>query len=167
MNADYFRRLIDYTFWANSKVWECVDTLTEAQFNQPSDYSIGSVQQQVVHQMNVERLWFTRIVGEPATAHLEAADYPTRPVIRQKWDEVEAAWRDYMPTLKDSDLEVQITFTSITTQRQSACLRWEGLMQTINHSTDHRAQILSLIHQVGGQKTVPQDFIYYVWNLEP
>ncbi len=42
MNADYYRRLFDYTFWANKKMWECVEALTEAQFNQPSDYWGGS-----------------------------------------------------------------------------------------------------------------------------
>ncbi len=36
-------------------------------------------------------------------------------------------------------------------------------MQVINHGTDHWAQTLALIHQVGGQ-TLEQDFIFYAWE---
>jgi uncharacterized damage-inducible protein DinB len=39
----------------------------------------------------------------------------------------------------------------------------DSLMQILNHSTDHRAQILSLIHQLGGA-TIAQDLIFYSWE---
>lgn len=57
MNATYFRRMIDYTYWAHRQVWGCVLELTDEQFARASDYSIGSVHQQVVRTMGAEWLW--------------------------------------------------------------------------------------------------------------
>jgi uncharacterized damage-inducible protein DinB len=45
--------------------------------------------------------------------------------------------------------------------KQSA--RWEILAHVVNHGTDHRAQILSLLFQLGAP-TVEQDLILYLWE---
>lgn len=166
MNANHYRELFDYNVWANRRVWTCVETLTDEQFYRPCDYSIGSVHDQLVHQMAVERLYLMRVTGEPVTGLPASSEYPDRDSSRAEWDDIEQAWRQYLPTLTDEMLEARLEFLSITTKTPQSCLRWQALSQAINHSTDHRAQILSLIHQVGGEKTVPQDFLYYVWKLE-
>lgn len=166
MNANHYRDLFDYNFWANRRIWSCVELLTDEQMTRPCDYSIGSIHDQLVHQMGAEWLFFTRVTGNPADSLPTASDYPDRAAIGARWDEVERLWRDFLPTLTDEMLEQPLTFISITTKKPQSCLRWQAMSQILNHSTDHRAQILSLIHQVGGQKTLAQDFLFYVWKLE-
>ena len=51
MNKHDVIRLFDYNFWAG------VEQLSTSQFDQPTDYSIGSVHEQVVHMLEVEWLW--------------------------------------------------------------------------------------------------------------
>jgi uncharacterized damage-inducible protein DinB len=40
---------------------------------------------------------------------------------------------------------------------------WQVLLHVINHGTDHRAQILRLLHDLGIQ-TTSQDYIFYVYD---
>lgn len=164
MNADSYRRMIDYSYWAHRRVWASVMQLTDEQFDRPCDYSIGSLHAQLVHTMDSERLWLERLQGKSPNPRFEPTEaYPTRESIRAKWDEVEANWREFAAALTDEQLQQPFTFTSITTGRQQTQLLWEGLTQILNHATDHRAQMLFLIHQLGGA-TDAQDFIFYAWE---
>jgi uncharacterized damage-inducible protein DinB len=49
----FFRTLFEYTFWMDRQVWDCVLTLTDEQFDEPLDYSIGSIRKHCVHTMSV------------------------------------------------------------------------------------------------------------------
>ena len=161
MTVDRFKKMFLYNYWANKRVWKHVTMLSEEQFTRRCDYSMGSVSQQVVHQMFAEELWLSRIRGDEQT--VKARRYASRVAIASHWKDVEQAWLSYLDTLAEDQLNEEITFTSQTYETEFHNPRWEGLMQTINHSTDHRAQILSLIHQVGGD-TSEQDFIFYTWG---
>lgn len=163
MNAAYFRRMIDYTFWEHRQVWGCVLALSEDQYRRPCDYSIGSVHEQVVHTMGAEWLWLQRMRGETPDPFLKAEDFDDRDAVRARWDEIELGWRAFVDALRDEQLEQPVRYFAITDQVWHEQPLWEGLAQIVNHATDHRAQILALIHQLGG-KTMAQDFIYYTWQ---
>ena len=161
MTVDRFKKMFIYNYWANNRVWKHVIALSEEQFTRPSDYSMGSVSQQVTHQMFAEELWLSRIRNDDEV--VKARRYASRVAIASHWKSVEQAWLAYLDTLTDAALDEEIIFNSQTYGTTFHNLRWEGLMQILNHSTDHRAQILSLIHQVGGD-TSEQDFIFYTWG---
>ena len=40
---------------------------------------------------------------------------------------------------------------------------WQILLHVANHGTDHRAQLLRLLNDMGVQ-TKPQDYIFYVYE---
>ncbi len=163
MNKQDALRLFDYNFWADRKVWSFVLALSEEQFKRPSDYSIGSVHQQIVHLMDAEAVWLARVKGAAPEIFHDADVFPTYESIRARWDDVEAAWRAYLNVLPEGELQGIAEYISRTDGRRYRTPIWESLMQIINHSTDHRSQILALIHQLGGQ-TGPHDFIYYTWE---
>ena len=163
MNAAYFRRMIDYTFWEHRQVWNCVLALSDEQYTRPCDYSIGSVHEQVVHTMGAEWLWLQRVRGESPDPFLKPEDFPDRQAVRARWDEIESGWRTFVAALHDDQLEQPIRYVSITDKARHTQPLWEGLAQIVNHATDHRAQILAFIHQLGG-KTMAQDFVYYTWQ---
>ncbi len=163
MNKQDALRLFDYNFWANRKVWNHIVALSEEQFKRPSDYSIGSVHKQVVHLMDAEAVWLARVRAAAPEIFHEADVFPTHEAIRARWDEVEANWRSYLNSLPDTDIQGAAEYISRTDGRLYRTPIRESLMQIINHSTDHRSQILALIHQLGGA-TSPHDFIYYTWE---
>jgi uncharacterized damage-inducible protein DinB len=157
MNADDFRYFYNYHFAQNREIWDrYIVPLSQEQFVQPIDYSMGSVRNQMVHLMNVDNAWFSDLRG------VEIEDYSAEPddrtLIRAHWDKVEQVMRDYLARLRDDMLH-----TKPLHGEDKDLMLWQMLLHVVNHGTDHRAQVLRAVHDLG-VKTGPQDFIFYVYD---
>jgi uncharacterized damage-inducible protein DinB len=160
MNADAFRYFYDYHFAINRQIWDtCILPLSQEQFTQPVNYSHGSVRNHVVHLMNVDQAWFSELQNlEPADA-LNPPDSDDRNVIRAAWDNVEGMMRAYLAALRDD----MLTTKPILFEEDKDLITWQVLLHVVNHGTDHRAQMLRLLNDLG-VKTGPQDLIFYVYD---
>ncbi len=163
MNAEYFRTMFDYHYWAHRKVWECVMQLDEEQYRRPCDYSVGSVHEQMVHTYGAERLWLRRVRQQPPVPFAAPGDYADRATLRAACDAQESEWRAFAAGLTNADVAQVIEYTSLHGNMRRESPLWMMLAQVLNHGTDHRAQILALLHQLGGP-TVEQDLIIYSWE---
>lgn len=149
---------IGYNYWAHHRIWHYVMQLSDEQFTQPLDYSVGAIRNQVVHTMWSEETWLSRIVNQPLPTYT-ADDYPTRDHIRTKWDAIEAQMRQMITSLSDDDLLVPITYHNAKGEEYTQTAL-QILLHVVNHGTDHRAQMLAMMHALGVQ-TIAQDLIYY------
>jgi uncharacterized damage-inducible protein DinB len=158
MEPNVFTSLYTYNQWANRRVWDCVMQLTDDQFDQDIDYSIGSIHTQVAHTMGVEHWWFQFLrTGE--LHFVSESDCETRASVRAKWDETEVLIRDYATALTPDEL-VRLVRPPFWNDDQPPIPVYEALFQIAHHSTDHRAQTLAALHRVGGP-TTPQDFLFF------
>lgn len=159
MNADVFRHLYDYHFAENRKLWDnCVAQLPDEQFAQGVGYSHGSVRGQLAHLMGVDEAWFGDLgavdsAGQPDPAELD------RPGMRARWDAIERQMRAYLARLSDAMLS-QKPFAE---GEDKDLILWQVLFQVLNHGTDHRAQLLRLLSDLG-VKTSYQDYIFYAYD---
>jgi uncharacterized damage-inducible protein DinB len=161
MNADAFRHFYNYHFAENRKVWEHVAALTFEQFTQKVDYSRGSVREQLVHLIDAEDMWFSELRGaQPAEPLPETTDVDDRDAIRALWDTVEQGTRAYLAGLQDEQL-----FSKPITdpEEDKDLIVWQVLLHIVNHATDHRAQLLRALHDLGVD-TKSQDYIFYVYE---
>lgn len=160
MNADAFRELYEYHFRANRRIWDqCVVPLTDEQFKRKVEYSVGSVRNQVVHMLNIDDRWFCGLRGLKVTGLLNPVYFHKRDVIRSRWDGVEADMRVYLAGLRD-DMLVEQPFMA---SDEDPMRLWQVLIHVINHGTDHRAQLLMILNQLG-VKTFPQDYAFFVYG---
>lgn len=160
MIADAIRQLYEYHFAENRSLWtRYIVGLPQDQFVKPSAYSMGSVRDQLVHLMSVDASWFSGLRGIDMPDMLNPAHFDDRDMLRARWDTIEQEMRAYLATLRD-----EMLFTKPFVYEEDRELTiWHALMQVINHGTDHRAQILRLLHDLG-VKTGPQDYIFYVYE---
>lgn len=154
---------IDYNYWGHRKLWDSIMTVSEKDFVRHVDYSIGSLHTQVVHIMWAEDVWYSRIHQLPRPDYT-TAEYPTRALIRAKWDEVESNWRTYVGTMNADQLEQVFDVVRANGERHKRTVQ-DSIMHMINHGTDHRAQMLRIIHDFGGE-TFAQDIAYYLREQE-
>jgi uncharacterized damage-inducible protein DinB len=161
MNADAFRHFYGYHFSENRNIWDTYITkLSQEQFIQNVNYSHGSVRNQLVHLMSVDDTWFSELRGVESPEPFELADSDDRNLIRAHWDNVEQNMRDYLATLRDDMLfEKPIE----EPEEDKDLLLWQVLLHVVNHGTDHRAQTLRLLNDLG-IKTTSQDYIFYVYD---
>lgn len=160
MNSDVFRQLYDYHFAENRKIWQHIIQLPYQQFVQEVNYSLGSVRNQIVHLMNVDEVWFCELSGIEPPAPYQSADIDDRAAIRARWDSVEQMMRGYLAGLRDNMLFDQPIREPVEDRN---LMVWQVLIHVVNHGTDHRAQILRILHDFG-LKTTSQDFIFYVYD---
>lgn len=163
MTVDELSTLIAYNFWAHRRVWGCIEHLTDDQFVQDVGYSFGSVRNQVVHLINVDERWLARISGAELPDHIDPEAFPTRAAVRERWDMTEAKMRAYLATLRDADLSEVIEYDMPHRGGIKRNARWQILVHVVNHGTDHRAQILAMLHQLGAS-TTEQDLMFYLWE---
>jgi uncharacterized damage-inducible protein DinB len=82
-----------------------------------------------------------------------------RNVIRAHWDSVEQMMRAYLAGLRD-DMLVDKPIKE--PEEDKDLIVWQVLLHVVNHGTDHRAQILRLLNDLGVE-TTSQDYIFYVY----
>lgn len=159
MNADAFRHFYEYHFRENRRLWEYAAQLSHEQFTRASGYSRGSVQDQIVHLMSVDEGWFTELRNAEFPEEFTPAPLDDRELVRARWDLIEQMMRGYLAQLRDDML-----FTKpITMQEDKDLTVWQVLLHVANHGTDHRAQTLRLLNDLGVE-TKSQDYIFYVYE---
>lgn len=160
MNTNAIKHFYDYHFGINRFMWDSyIIQLTPEQFAQPSLYSHGSVQDQILHLIAVDEVWFSDLLGEALPKEApQPDDFPNYASLRAHWDGVEQKMRGYLANLSDEMLDTQ------PLSGEDADLRlWQILLHVVNHGTDHRAQILRLINDLGVE-TTSQDYIFYAYE---
>jgi len=160
MNANAFRHLSDYHFAENRKVWDYVTSLSLEQFTQNVNYSHGSVRDQIVHLIDAEDVWFSELRDVQPSEPLPPADSDDRETIREHWDRVEQNMRAYLAELRD---EMLFDKPIKEPEEDKDLIVWQVLLHVANHATDHRAQLLRVLHDLGVETTY-QDYIFYVYG---
>jgi uncharacterized damage-inducible protein DinB len=158
--TDVLRHFYGYHFSENRNIWDTyVTSLSNEQFTQNVGYSHGSVRNQIVHLMSVDDTWFSGLRGVEIPDSLDPASFVDRNSIRLRWDAVEQSMRAYLAILRD-DLLFEKPFAE---GEDKDLIVWQVLLHVANHGTDHRAQLLRLLNDLG-VKTVSQDYIFYVYD---
>ncbi len=160
MNADDFRKYYDYHFAENRKLWDkYILPLTQEHFTQKTDYSHGSVRNQVVHIISTDETWFTELRDFTFFDPLDPDRFGDRQTLRAYWDKVEQDMRNYLAKLSDDMLKTK----PFPEGEDKDLILWQVLLHVVNHGTDHRAQILRQINDMGF-RTGSQDYIFYVYE---
>ena len=160
MNANAFRQFYNYHFSENRKLWECITTLSYEQFTQEIAYSRGSVREQILHLIEADEVWFCELQVIPPSEPFPAATVDDRPSIRAYWDTLEQQMRAYLANLQD---EMLFDKPIKEPEEDKDLIVWQVLLHVANHGTDHRAQLLRNLHDLG-VTTTSQDYIFYIFE---
>lgn len=149
--------MFDYNYALYDRIWESVMQLSEEQFNQDDPYAHGSLRNQLLHVAVVDTRWFRGLRGDPNARYfdVDAADYTTRTAVHTFFQEAATAAKSYVADLDQATLESAPVGIEMP--------QWQVLLHVANHGTDHRAQILRTLHDLGAP-TFPQDLIMYLWS---
>jgi uncharacterized damage-inducible protein DinB len=160
MNADAFRHFFNYHFSENRKIWEHIASLSFEQFTQAVNYSHGPVRDQIIHLIDVEDVWFSELRGVEPLEPLPSSGVDDRDVIRAHWDKVEHNIHVYLASLEDDML---FSKPIKEPEEDKDLIVWQVLLHVANHATDHRAQLLRVLHDLSVE-TKSQDYIFYVYD---
>jgi uncharacterized damage-inducible protein DinB len=111
----------------------------------------------MVHVATIDTRWRRGLQGDPDARFItfEPEAYPDKASARVLWDDSAKAVQVYVAGLEEAELEAAVPGMNETV--------WQVLTHIAIHGSDHRAQILRSLSDLGAP-TFPQDFIIYLWE---
>jgi len=160
MKAEQIRELFNYHFAMNQKIWDqVISKLSDEQFLQEPGYPVRSVRSQLVHMIDIDRGWLGMIKGDRWRGTSNPANFPDRESVRAYREETNALLKEHLAQLEDE------TLLERSSRMRGAFEIWQMYLHVITHSIDHRAQLMSILNQMG-VKTVEQDLALHIFGGE-
>ena len=161
MNIVSIRTLYDYHYGMYDRVWDCIMQLSDAQFVQEFDYSLRSVRNHMLHVLENDQRWVARLQGHALPDALAPIDYATRSAVRDELDKAASYVMNYVGKVDEGELARLVRFDfDLPTNKIYSSPVCEVLLHVANHGTDHRSQVLRLLHDLGAP-TLEHDFLWW------
>lgn len=147
---EYIRFIYDYNFWANQRILDTCQKLTQEQFLAGQGHSgvNPSIRDTLVHTMGAQEIWLARFGGVSPTRGLDPKDFGTFALVRQYWELVEQHTRGFIDAVQDGVLAQTMNYRN-TASKPFAYPRWQIMIHQVNHATQHRAEVALLLTQAG------------------
>lgn len=156
---DYVR----YNQWANDRVIQMVNPLSNAQFEQEIKSSFPSVQLTLLHIWDAQLIWLSRMQGISPTFFPSKSFKGGRQEVLTGLVENTADYLAFVENMGKAQFLETCTFKTLsgTAMQQSYS---ELILHCMNHSTYHRGQILTMLRQLGSTSFLATDYIFYLRN---
>ncbi|HET9016452.1 MAG TPA: DinB family protein [Thermomicrobiaceae bacterium] len=153
------RDLYAYNGWANARVFAICRDVDRDRLEAAAPGTFGSIEETLKHLVGVEDVYLFLLRDEPIDRAGDQAEYFARPLdwFAARAAELAAGYAELLarvePDFFDAPLEVAWIDVPLS--------RHDGLLQVLQHSAQHRAQVLSAL---GGHRVaVPDvDYVFYL-----
>lgn len=137
-----------YNAWAMERIFDAAAPLPPDQFARDLHASHRSIHGTLTHLVSSERIWLSYWTGSPGPATLTTADAPTVAELKNVWTQTGFATARWLATLTDAKLQETFTMTTPDGTTHTHTIA-QALQHLVNHGTHHRAQIVTLLRQLG------------------
>ncbi len=146
---DTLTTLFSHNLWANLQLLDVCTQLSDEQLDSTLDGTYGAIRETFQHIAVAERSYITRISTGQPYRHPKDAPPMTLAEIAESLRVSGAAFIKWAPKVGANDT-VEIDWDGTLRDVPKTIL----LTQAINHATEHRSQIMTILTQLGVQ---PQD----------
>ena len=161
MGQNNFTTLAAYNQWANERLYNVVDGLSEAQRNQDMKVFFGSLMATLNHILVGDLVWMARIEkAGRVPGSLDAILHTDFMTLLQDRQDTDVRIIKVMEAMPDQDLSKRMTYQNVA-GKVCEDLTSEVLTHMFNHQTHHRGQCHAMLSQLG-QEAPPLDLIYYI-----
>ncbi|MEO6457885.1 MAG: DinB family protein [Chloroflexia bacterium] len=159
--VEQIKTMFDYSIWARDKLLGAIGSLEESNLKQSEVKGVyGSIHDTLAHLAASEWLWLQRCKGESPMETPKGEDLASLQALIEWWDDVHIYAITHLNVINEADLERDITYSAADGKVRTRKV-WHILLQVTNHQTEHRAQIASMLGQLGVE--VPQtDLVVYL-----
>jgi uncharacterized damage-inducible protein DinB len=152
MNRESIELLLEYDKWANLRVLESLKSVSEEQFQ--------AIRGQFAHILFWEEIWLMRWKGNSPAAVPPLSEAPDLASFQTRWRDYHLDVGNFFSKMADADLQEVIAYDNFQKEEWAYPL-WRMMMNMINHSTQHRGQIIAILRGVGA-KIQPVDLIIFL-----
>ncbi len=149
-----------YNLWANTKMTSFISAISEEMMNAPVKSSFTSLMKTIEHIKGAEQVWALRLTGTSLDKIPVKNNEMTKEEFCREWIAVSASLVKYVEAQDAAVFEKTIHYKN--TRGDSVQNKvYEMLMHCFNHSTYHRGQIVTILHQLDFTAISSTDLITY------
>lgn len=156
----HFMMFAAYNRWANGRLYDAADALTDEEFTRDAGAFFGSMMGTLNHLLVTDRIWMKRFTGQgDAPARLDAIIQKALPALRMAREAEDRRIVEWVEGLSDKDVAGR--FSYLTTDMRTISQRLApALGHLFNHQTHHRGQA-HMILTVLGYASIQMDMMYF------
>ncbi len=144
VNANPLVEMFRHNTWATLRLLDACAALDDAQLDATVTGTMGSIREILTHIAGAEERYAARFTGQRPAQVLEQAGFPGISALRRMIQTSGAVLGEQAATRQATEL-LTVQYDSKTQQLPVGIL----LIQAINHATEHRAQIMTILTQLG------------------
>ena len=152
--------LFRHNLWANLCLLELCATLTDEQLKSSSVGGYGSIGDTLQHMARAERSYFSRISTGQPYIHPEDAPPLSFAEMTEWLRHSGEGLIEWAPKVQAADY-VELMWNNGPTHKMVHVPKAVILTQVINHATEHRAQIMAILTQLGIQPPDLDSWAYF------
>lgn len=160
--TDTLTTLFGHNRWANERLIDLCARLSDEQLDATLLGTLGSIRDTLQHIVSAERSYLSRIsTGRP---YRRPADAPPLTLAEMlEWTRASGAGLiEWAPQVQPGDV-VEIDWDGVLRDVPKAIL----LTQAINHATEHRAQVMTILTQLGIEPPELDSWAYFDATAAP
>jgi len=155
-----FRELFAYNAWANRQLFDAADALPGDLYQRDLKSSHGGIHGTLAHIVWAEHLWLNRWLTKPNPAVAQGKDLRTAADVRARWEEIEAERGRFLSQLTEAQL-MDTRLVKPSTGGQYLHTFSQMFQHTVDHSSYHRGQVVTLLRQLGIVPPVTGLIVFY------
>jgi uncharacterized damage-inducible protein DinB len=161
MSREHFATLACYNAWANRRLYQACEALSEQEYLRERPSTHGSLHGLLNHMLVVDRIWLARIEGRnapgPGLDQILYADLIGLKVARSAED---ARLCHLVAGFSATMLEQPVTYRDARGNRYSMPM-YLVLAHIFNHQAEHRGEVRALLTQTGAEPP-SLDFVRFI-----
>jgi len=148
MDLAEVRELFAYNAWANRVFFDALGAVPSAAYVRDLKSSHGGLHGTLCHIVWAEALWLSRWLAQPGPPVAQGKDLATLAAARARWERVEAERSVFLAAFSERRLADTVVVTP-TTGGQFVHTFRQMFRHTVDHSSYHRGQLVTLLRQLG------------------
>jgi uncharacterized damage-inducible protein DinB len=142
MTENYLAKLFEHNNWANLQIIQACSNLSDEQLDaEPQSATKGSIRETLLHLVGAQQAYLSLLTLPPE------ARRQVRPTFAELIESVSASGEGLLSLAKD-ELSKPLE-TQLQTRDGYLVEPWVVMVQAINHATEHREQIKSMLTSLG------------------
>lgn len=158
VSVDTLRLQLDYSAWASQRLLDSAAKLSAEELTRDFQTAAKTVLDTLVHVYAADRIWLTRVLGEPRATFVDPEDRDLT-LLQTEWPALHQRWKLWLRDFNDDDVQRAIEYKDLKGRPYSQPA-WQILLHLVNHGTHHRGQVSGFLRAMG-QTPPPLDLITY------
>jgi len=149
-----------YNVWANQRIVECIENLTDDQINREINSSYKSIYATLLHLWDAEAIWWQRVklqeqIDVPSSNFKGSILELGAQLMKQS-----KQWKEWVDLATEAALEHEFIYRNSKKEQFKQPVS-EALLHLFNHQSYHRGQLITMFRQVGLEVVPNTDFIAF------